>query len=211
MELGSRRIVHWGVTESPTLPWVQQQLREATPWGETPRFLLHDIDGVFGQYGRRVTVERDGKKHSYRCHLDRWLHEVMGIEGIPIPYGAPNANAHARRRPARGAPRAGRDPPRLSVGSVADRQQQVTLDQQRHVERGVCPQWHRITGSIRANASAGSMTAMAEEARLPTRWRFREQASDEFRRTTGSSPNNLLCKRRKKGKRLRPFAFLCLG
>jgi transposase InsO family protein len=97
MEIGSRRIVHWGVTTSPTLPWVKQQLREAAPWGETPRFLIHDNDGIFGQYGRRVTVERDGKKRSYRCHLDLWLHQVMGIEGIPIPYGAPNANAYVER------------------------------------------------------------------------------------------------------------------
>jgi putative transposase len=97
MEIGSRRIAHWGVTTSPTLSWVKQQLREATPWGETPRFLIHDNDGIFGQYGRRVTAERDGKKRSCRCHLDRWLHQVMGIEGVPIPYGAPNANAHLER------------------------------------------------------------------------------------------------------------------
>ena len=94
MEIGSRRIVHFGVTTSPTLPWVKQQLREATPWGETPRFLIHDNDGIFGQYRSRPTVEKDGKKRSYRCHLNHWLHTVMGIEGIPIPYGVPNANAH---------------------------------------------------------------------------------------------------------------------
>jgi transposase InsO family protein len=33
----------------------------------------------------------------FRCHLDRWPKDVMGIEGIPIPYGAPNANAHVER------------------------------------------------------------------------------------------------------------------
>ena len=97
MEIGSRRIVHCGVTSSPTLPWVKQQLREATPWGETPRFLVHDNDGIFGQYGRRAITEEDGKKRSYRCHLDCWLHEVLSIEGIPIPYRAPNANAHLER------------------------------------------------------------------------------------------------------------------
>jgi transposase InsO family protein len=97
MEIESRRIVHWGVTTSPTLSWVKQQLREATPWCETPRFLIHDNDGIFGQYPKRLTSMEDGKKRSYRCHLDRWLYEVMGIEGIPIPYGAPNANAHLER------------------------------------------------------------------------------------------------------------------
>ena len=30
MEIGSRRIVHVNVTSNPTLPWVKQQIREAT-------------------------------------------------------------------------------------------------------------------------------------------------------------------------------------
>ena len=97
MEIGSRRIVHCGVTSSPTLPWVKQQLREATPWGETPRFLIHDNDGIFGQYRSRPSIDKGGTKRSYRCHLDLWLNEVMGIEGIPIPYGAPNATPHVER------------------------------------------------------------------------------------------------------------------
>ncbi len=67
------------------------------PWGETPRFLVHDNDGIFGQYRPRLTVEKDGKTHSYRCHLDRWLDGVVGVEGPPIPYGAPNANPHVER------------------------------------------------------------------------------------------------------------------
>ena len=49
--LDTRRIVHTGVTSSPTLAWVQQQIRQATPWDESPRFLLHDNDGIFGQRG----------------------------------------------------------------------------------------------------------------------------------------------------------------
>ncbi len=34
VELGSRRVVHVGVTRHPTDAWVTQQLREATPYGE---------------------------------------------------------------------------------------------------------------------------------------------------------------------------------
>jgi hypothetical protein len=97
MEIDSRRIVHINVTTNPTLAWVQQQIREATPWDRTPRFLLHDNDGVFGQLGRPVIVEGNGRKRSYRCHLDRWLDGVIGVEGIPIPYGAPNASPHVER------------------------------------------------------------------------------------------------------------------
>ena len=97
MEVGSRRIVHFNVSSNPTLPWVKQQLREATAWGQTPRFLVHDNDGIFGRFGTPVKVQRDGNTRSYRCHLDRWLHEVIGVEGLPIPYGGPNASPHVER------------------------------------------------------------------------------------------------------------------
>ncbi len=97
MEIDSRRIVHINFTTNPSLPWVKQQIREATSSDTSPRFLVHDNDGIFGQYGRRVTVEQNGKRCSYRCHLDRWLDEIMGIEGIPIPYGAPNASPYVER------------------------------------------------------------------------------------------------------------------
>ncbi len=94
MELRSRRVVHVAVTASPTLAWVKQQIREATPFGSVPRFLVHDNDGIFGQFGAR----RPGKSgRSYRCALDLWLGEVLYIQGIPIPYGAPNAQAHIER------------------------------------------------------------------------------------------------------------------
>ena len=53
MELGSRRIVHFNVSESPGLAWVKQQIREISPYGEGPRFLIHDNDGIFGQFADR--------------------------------------------------------------------------------------------------------------------------------------------------------------
>ena len=48
IELSSRRIVHVGVTRHPTDAWVAQQLREATPFGVTPRFLILDNDDKYG-------------------------------------------------------------------------------------------------------------------------------------------------------------------
>jgi len=94
MELRSRRVVHVAVTASPTLAWLKQRIRAATPYGSGPRFLVHDNDGIFGQFGRR----RPGKSgKSYRSALDLWLGEVMHIKGVPIPYGAPNAAAHIER------------------------------------------------------------------------------------------------------------------
>ncbi|MBZ0306451.1 MAG: integrase, partial [Anaerolineae bacterium] len=48
IELGSRQVIHYGVTRRPTDPWVTQQLREATPLGERPQYLICDNDGKYG-------------------------------------------------------------------------------------------------------------------------------------------------------------------
>jgi putative transposase len=37
-----RRIVHVAVTSSPTAAWTAQQFREAFPWNQAPRYLVHD-------------------------------------------------------------------------------------------------------------------------------------------------------------------------
>ena len=95
MEIATRRIVLINVTTSRGLAWVKQHIRQATAWGKAPRFLLHDNDGVIGQFCNRK--RRGERQRRYRCHLDVWLADVMGIEGIPIPQGAPNASAHIER------------------------------------------------------------------------------------------------------------------
>jgi transposase InsO family protein len=43
-----RRIVHFNVTAHPTAEWTAQQLREAFPFEQIPRYLLRDRDGIFG-------------------------------------------------------------------------------------------------------------------------------------------------------------------
>ena len=54
IELGSRRVVHFAVTAHPTDSWVAQQLREATPYGEAPRYLIRDRDSKYGDHFARV-------------------------------------------------------------------------------------------------------------------------------------------------------------
>ncbi len=56
IELKSRKVIHVGVTRSPTDPWVAQQLREATPYGHVPKYLIRDNDGKFGSCFTRVAT-----------------------------------------------------------------------------------------------------------------------------------------------------------
>jgi putative transposase len=78
VDLGSRKVVHVGVTRHPTDAWVAQQLREATPFGTAPRFLIRDNDGKFGAQFARVAA---GSR----------------IEVLCTPVRAPRANAICER------------------------------------------------------------------------------------------------------------------
>jgi hypothetical protein len=62
-----------------------------------PKFLIHDNDKKYGQFGYPFRVEYAGELVSCRSAFDAWLWEGIGIHGIPIPYGAPNAAAHIER------------------------------------------------------------------------------------------------------------------
>lgn len=74
----SREIVHVNVTRSPTDAWVAQQLREATPYDQAPRFLIRDNDGKFGSH---FADAADG----------------AGIDVVTIPPKSPNLNAICER------------------------------------------------------------------------------------------------------------------
>jgi len=43
-----RRILHFNVTAHPTAEWTAQQLREAFPFEQIPRYLLRDRDRIYG-------------------------------------------------------------------------------------------------------------------------------------------------------------------
>ncbi len=43
----TRRIVHYAVTKNPNDAWLKQQLRNATPYEQKPKYLIHDNDPVF--------------------------------------------------------------------------------------------------------------------------------------------------------------------
>jgi putative transposase len=76
IELESRKVVHVNVTRSPSDVWVAQQLREATPFGESPKYLIRDNDREYGEHFANVAAE---------------------IEILRTPVRAPRANAYCER------------------------------------------------------------------------------------------------------------------
>jgi putative transposase len=78
IEHGARRVVHIGVTRTPSDAWGAQQVREATPFGTGPRFLICDNDDKYGvQFEHAVAG--------------------AGIELIHTPPYSPKANALCER------------------------------------------------------------------------------------------------------------------
>ena len=45
-----RQVVHFNVTTNPSAEWTAQQIVNAFPYEEAPRFLLRDRDGIYGNY-----------------------------------------------------------------------------------------------------------------------------------------------------------------
>jgi transposase InsO family protein len=78
LEVGSRRVVHVGVTRHPTDAWVAQQLREATPFGRHPKHLILDNDSKYGPAFARVA-------------------RATGIDLVHTAYRAPKENAICER------------------------------------------------------------------------------------------------------------------
>jgi len=78
MELKTRRIVHTGVTKYPTDKWTAQLLREATPWGKGPKYLIRDRDCKYATQFSAVAVS-------------------TGIKELETPYRTPQANGICER------------------------------------------------------------------------------------------------------------------
>ncbi len=50
-----RQIVHFNVADSPSAAWTGHQIVEAFPWDITPKYLLRDRDGKYGEdFVRRI-------------------------------------------------------------------------------------------------------------------------------------------------------------
>lgn len=73
-----RMVVHFNATEHPTAQWVAQQIVEAFPFDEAPRFLLRDRDAIYG------------------AHFQQRVRN-MGIEAVVIAPQSPWQNPYAER------------------------------------------------------------------------------------------------------------------
>jgi transposase InsO family protein len=73
-----RQVVHFNVTQQPTAQWTAQQIVEAFPFDETPRFLLRDRDQIYWEYFRKRVKN-------------------MGIEEVIIAPQSPWQNPYAER------------------------------------------------------------------------------------------------------------------
>jgi hypothetical protein len=78
MHLESRRLLHAVSTAAPTTDWLAQQLRQLTPLGDGPKFLLRDNDRKFGAAFDAVAAG-------------------AGTRVIRTPILAPKANGHVER------------------------------------------------------------------------------------------------------------------
>jgi hypothetical protein len=53
VRLVRRELVWINVTAHPTAEWIAQQITEAFPWDEAPRYLIRDRDAVYGAFVTR--------------------------------------------------------------------------------------------------------------------------------------------------------------
>ena len=73
-----RRVVHFNVTMNPYAEWAAQQIINAFPYEEAPRFLIRVRDGIYGEYFQKRV-------------------EDMGIEEVPIAARSPWKNPYCER------------------------------------------------------------------------------------------------------------------
>jgi len=78
LDIGTRQLLHWNVTEHPTAAWTIQQFRNGLPLDGAYRFLVHDRDGIFAPA------------------VDEALRS-MSLQVLKTPVRTPQANAYCER------------------------------------------------------------------------------------------------------------------
>jgi putative transposase len=78
LDVGTRRILHWNVTDHPTGEWTAQQFRMVVTGEPSHRFVIHDHDSIYSE------------------GVDRTI-AAMGLTVLKTPVRAPQANAFCER------------------------------------------------------------------------------------------------------------------
>jgi putative transposase len=78
LEVGTRRILHWNVTDHPTAEWTAQQFRMVASGDQPHRWVIHDRDSIYSD-GVDATVA------------------AMGLTILKTPVRVPQANAFCER------------------------------------------------------------------------------------------------------------------
>jgi putative transposase len=78
VEVGTRRILHWNVTNHPTADWTAQQFRMGVSGDQRHRWVIHDRDRIYSE-GVDATVA------------------AMGLTILKTPVRVPQANAFCER------------------------------------------------------------------------------------------------------------------
>lgn len=78
LEIGTRRILHWNITEHPTSGWTAQQFRSFLAGDEGYRYLVHDRDAAFSSAVDDVV-------------------KPMNLHVLKTPARVPQANAFCER------------------------------------------------------------------------------------------------------------------
>ena len=73
-----RHVVHFNVTAHPTAEWTAQQIVEAFPFDEAPRFLIRDRDGIYGDVFQQRVMN-------------------LGVEQVICPPRSPWQNPYCER------------------------------------------------------------------------------------------------------------------
>ncbi len=158
-----RQLVHLNVTPHPRAEWVWQQLIEATPRGQQPKFLIRDRDCCYGG--------------SFNARAAR-----LGIEAILTPIRAPKANAIAerligtlRREWLDHLDRHQREAPSRCAAGVRDLLQQRATSPHsgsRDLHRATCAGWPAAGRADRCPAGAGWTTSRVRMAGRLTCFRY---------------------------------------
>jgi putative transposase len=78
LDVGTRRIWHWNVTDHPTGAWTAQQFRMVLSGDEPHRFLIRDHDSIYSE------------------EVDRTI-AALGVTILKTPVRVPQANAFCER------------------------------------------------------------------------------------------------------------------